>query len=256
MKKPRTKKKHNPNKLLPHQVQELQQAAAARRAEAEFMARCELECQDTYEMEMTFFSCNVHKYIEEQKVKQAELINMIEDPTVIPYHIIIGAYDYQDLAIALTLESIHTPEVWNIAAEGYFIDVENPDAEMVSHDYHITLPSMTQMEVWKGKDKCAVPLGDGLKVIRKWEGLQQELIKHFAEKIEQDGLLDTYSLETIQVHFAVDAKFKNANHYAEFLTISEWVEKGIAEERLYKLWVAEQLKIKELQAKKNKECAA
>jgi hypothetical protein len=58
------------------------------------------------------------------------------------------------------------------------------------------------------------------------------------------------------VHFAVDAKFKNANHYAEFLTISEWVEKGIAVERLYKLWLAEQLKIKELQVNKNKECAA
>lgn len=256
MKKPRTKKKYNQNKLLPHQVQELQHAAAARRKEAEFMERCAVECLDTYEMEMTFFSSNIHKFIEEQKVKQAELISMIENPTCIPYHIIIGAYEYQDLAIALTLESINQPEVWNIAAEGYFVNLNDPEAEVISHDYHIALPSMNQYEIWKGKDKCAVPLGNGLKVIRKWEGLQQELIKHFAEQLEKDDLIDTYTLENIQVHFSVDAVFKNAQHYAEFLTIQEWVEKGIAEERLYKLWVAEQLKIKELQEQKAKECVA
>lgn len=249
MKKRRTKH-HNPNRLPAHEVQRLQREAEARRKEAEFMARCELECQDTYEMEMTFFSRDVHSKIEEMKVEQAELINALGNPDLIPYHMIIKAYDYQDLAIALTMESICPPEVWNISAEGYFIDLDNPEAEMISHDYHVILPTMTQLEIWKGKDKCQVALGDGLKVVRKWAGLQQELIHHFAAKLEQDELMDTYSLETIQVHFAVDVKFRNSTTYAEFLTISEWVEKDIADERLRQLWIAEQLKLKEMAEQK------
>jgi len=228
-------KKHNPKRRSAVAVQQLQQAALERRELAE-------NVQHVYEMEMEFTSTDVDKYVKEHMARDAEYIANFPDRSCDPYDILIGAYDYQDLALALVLEHIKTPEQWTLAAAGHFVDLDNPENPLITFEFHQNVPGITHQELWYGSKDCSIDLGDGLK--RKgWKGLQVEMIADFQVQAKKCQMPDGYSLEVIQVHIAADAKFKSAATYQEFLEIQKWIAQGIAKEKLRQLWVIEQLQL-------------
>ena len=96
MKKKRTKK-FNPNKLLPSQVKQLQQEAQYKK-----------DISETYEMCMEFISSHVRDFIEDKKIGEKSLLDKFPHAETLPYHFTIGAYDYQDLSIALTPDNLGT----------------------------------------------------------------------------------------------------------------------------------------------------
>lgn len=228
-------KKHNPKRRSAAAVQQLQQVALERRELAE-------NVQHVYEMEMEFTSTGVDKYVKEHMARDAEYIAKFPNRSCDPYDILIGAYDYQDLALALVLEHIKTPEQWVLSADGHFVDLDNPENPLITFEFRQTVPSIPHQELWHGYKDCSIDLGNGLR--RKgWKGLQAEMIADFQVQAEKRQMPAGYSLEVIQVHIAADAKFKSTVTYQEFLEIQQWIEQGIAKEKLRQLWAIEQLQL-------------
>ena len=226
--KNRAKRKFNPNRKSAAAVQDLQQQAEERRKYAE-------DIEYTYELEMEFTSNAIDKFVKEQRALEIDYINRFPNRNCDPYDILIGAYGYQDLAIALVLEHLKTPEKWILAADGHFVNLNDPDCPMFSFEYRQEVPGVPHQDLWHGDKECLIEMGNGLK--RKgWNGLQAEMISVFQEQADKRNLPDGYSLEEIQVHIATEAQFKSAATYQEFLEVQKWVEQGTAKDKLRTLW--------------------
>lgn len=226
--KKREKRKYNPNRKSAAAVQEMQKQAEIRRKYAE-------DIEYTYELSMEFTSNAIDKFVKEQRALEADYINRFPNRNCDPYDILIGAYEYQDLAIALVLEHLKTPEKWFLAADGHFVNLNDPDSPMISFEYRQEVPNVPHQDLWHGNAECVIDMGNGLK--RKgWKGLQNEMIAVFQEQADKHNLSEDYTLEEIQVHIATEAQFKSATTYQEFLEVQKWVEQGTAKEKLRALW--------------------
>lgn len=227
MKKKRSKK-YNPKKLSPKAVQQLQKMALIRQ-----------DVKHTYEMSMQFVSAHVRDYIEDKKRQESELLERFPNADTLPYHFTIGAYDYQDLAIALILGHVEQPEAWKLSADIHMMNIDDLSKPMVTVEFRRDLPSMSHIELLRGKKDCKIDLGHGLKKVG-WLGLDKEIIKEIES---QKNIPDDFGIEQIQVLIEADIKFINTNCYQEFLAVAEWVNSGheIAEDRLRKLWIADQV---------------
>ncbi|MFW1664629.1 hypothetical protein [Acinetobacter ursingii] len=227
MKKPRNKK-YNPNKLLPSQVKQLQQAAQYKK-----------DISETYEMSMSFVSSDVRDYLEAKKVEEKALMERFPNAETLPYHFTIGAYDYQDLSIALILGHVEQPEAWKLSADIHMMNIDDLSKPMLTIEFRRDLPSMSHIELLRGKRDCKIDLGHGLKKVG-WLGLDQEIIK---ELESQKNIPHDFGIEQIQVLIEADIKFINTSCYQEFLAVAEWVNAGheLAEDRLRKLWIADQV---------------
>lgn len=227
MKKPRNKK-YNPNKLLPSQVKQLQQAAQYKK-----------DISDTYEMSMEFISSHVRDFIEDKKIGEKSLLDKFPHAETLPYHFTIGAYDYQDLSIALILGHVEQPEAWKLSADIHMMNIEDLSKPMITIEFRRDLPSMSHIELLRGKKDCKIDLGYGLKKVG-WLGLDQEIIKEIES---QKNIPIDFGIEQIQVLIEADIKFINTSCYQEFLAVAKWVNTGheLAEDRLRKLWIADQV---------------
>ncbi|MFW2080978.1 hypothetical protein ACNPQK_08380 [Acinetobacter guillouiae] len=227
MKKPRNKK-YNPNKLLPSQVKKLQQASQYKK-----------DISETYEMSMEFVSSHVRDFIEDKKLSEKALLTRFANSETLPYHFTIGAYDYQDLSIALILGHVEQPEAWKLSADIHMMNIDDLSKPMITIEFRRDLPSMSHIELLRGKKDCKIDLGYGLKMVG-WLGLDQEIIKEIES---QKNIPNDFGIEQIQVLIEADIKFINTSCYQEFLAVAEWVNAGhdIAEDRLRKLWIADQV---------------
>lgn len=101
----------------------------------------------------------------------------------------------------------------------------------------LTAPKMNYFEFWSGKKDCYVDLGDGIRV-KGWKGLNDEILRALEHNKK---IPDGFGIDRLEVYVATSASFKSVNTYQEFLIVAEWINKGIAEEQLRKLWIADQL---------------
>ncbi|GAA5003469.1 hypothetical protein GCM10023206_07280 [Acinetobacter puyangensis] len=219
-------KKFNPNKLAPSKVRELQQLAEYRK-----------DIKYSYEMSMKFISVDVRDYIEDKKIQEKALVDRFPEAGTLPHHFVIGAYGYQDLAIALVLGHLKDPEQWNIDLSITLYDTTGIDDRIFTVNIPFTAPCMSHYELWKGKKDCYISRGNGLKT-KGWDGLDNEIIKQLEDTKE---IPDSFGIEKIEVEIKVDAKFSKVAAYREFLAVAEWVNTGVAEDQLRKLWIAEQV---------------
>lgn len=189
-------KKYNPNKLGQIKLSK----------EAQFRANWKA-CDVLYEFQMDFVVEHVNKAINEY----AEENNLPEDAYV-PAHVTIGAYEEQDLIIALKQQLIKTPESWEIGIDSHFYNLETD--EMLTIPFFLNLPSMTHAELMSGCS-AKVHLVDGIKtVVGEWEGLQKEMIKNW----EKQSIPDGFELAQSQVRMIAQAHFRDFLSYCQFQT--------------------------------------
>ncbi|WP_151765831.1 hypothetical protein [Acinetobacter colistiniresistens] len=200
------------------------------------------EISHIYEMSKSFESQSVKRYVDEKLAEEKDLIDRFPKAQTIPYHITIGAYKYQDLAIALILCHVETPIAWSFDA---VIELEQEDEfhEMAATvNYSLTLPSMTHIEFLRGKKDCKIDHGHGLKTVG-WRGFDREVIKELEshKELYPEGCTE-FSIKRIDVDLRADMQFINTAAYEEFRRIQKWVEAGheVAESELRNLWIREQ----------------
>lgn len=125
-------KKYNPNKLGQIKLSK----------EAQF--RANWKANDVlYEFQMDFVVEHVNKAINDYAEE-----NNLPDDAYVPAHVTIGAYEEQDLIIALKQQLIKTPESWEIGIDSHFYNLETD--EILTVPFALTLPPMTHAELMNG----------------------------------------------------------------------------------------------------------
>ncbi|MCR0059373.1 hypothetical protein L2634_04820 [Acinetobacter baumannii] len=219
-------KKYNPNKLTPAQVQANQKQAELRR-----------EAAQEYEFSMRFVSKDIREFIENKNIEEAALLERFPNRLSIPYHFSIAAYGYQDLAIVQVLEHVEEGEQWNVELTITMSDKTDQYEGQIIVNQPFTAPKMNYYEFSEGKEDCYVDLGGGLR--RKgWKGLNAEILSALEHN---KNIPDGFGIDLIEVNLSTSAKFKSVSAYKEFLSVAEWVNSGVAEERLRQLWIADQI---------------
>ncbi|WP_411671014.1 hypothetical protein [Acinetobacter baumannii] len=219
-------KKYNPNKLTPAQVQANQRKAEMRR-----------EAAQEYEFSMRFVSSEIRSFLKEKEIEEADLLNQYPNAQSVPYHFSIAAYDYQDLAIVQVLEHVNECEQWNVDLNITMSDRTDMYEGSVIVNQPFTAPKMSYFEFWAGKKDCYVDLGGGIRV-KGWKGLNDEILRALEHNKK---IPDGFGIDRIEVYLTTSASFKSIHTYQEFLIVAEWINKGIAEEQLRKLWIADQI---------------
>lgn len=196
------------------------------------------EIKHIYEMSKKFISNDVKAYVDQKLQDEKQLIDRFPNAQTIPYHITIGAYGYQELAIALILCHVETPEAWSFES---IIYLEQEDEYQITEavvNYSRSLPAMTHIEFLRGKKDCKIEHGHGLKTIG-WKGFETEILK---ELESHKDLRTDFSIKRIEVVLNADIKFLNTAAYEEFIRIQNWVNAGhiVAESKLRDLWISEQ----------------
>ncbi|WP_457971073.1 hypothetical protein [Acinetobacter calcoaceticus] len=219
-------KKYNPNKLTPAQVQANQRKAELRR-----------EAAQEYEFSMRFVSSEIRSFLKEKEIEEADLLRQYPDAQSVPYHFSIAAYDYQDLAIVQVLEHVKECEQWNVELTITMSDRTDMYEGSLIVNQPFTAPKMNYFEFWSGKNDCYVDLGGGIRV-KGWKGLNDEILRALEHN---QKIPDGFGIDRIEVYLTTSASFKSVHTYQEFLIVADWINKGIAEEQLRKLWIADQL---------------
>lgn len=196
------------------------------------------EISHVYEMSYEFVSVEVKRYIDEKCTQEKELIDRFPNAQSLPYHITIGAYGYQDFAIALNLSHVDT-KAWSFEAE---VDLKYEDDEEINTSTFLiskTLPEMTHLEFVSGCKNCRIDHGHGLKTVG-WRGFNQEILR---ELDSNKSIKDDTGIERVKVVLSADVKFINTAAYEEFLRVTKWVQAGhdVAEKELRDLWIREQV---------------
>lgn len=219
-------KKYNPNKLTPAQVQANQRKAELRR-----------EAAQEYEFSMRFVSSEIREFLKQKEIDEAYLLKQFPNAQSVPYHFSIAAYDYQDLAIVQVLEHVDECEQWDVDLTITMSDRTDMYEGSLIVNQPFTAPKMNYFEFWAGKNDCYVDLGGGIRV-KGWKGLNDEILRALEHKKK---IPDGFGIDRIEVCLSTSARFKSVHTYQEFLNVAEWVNKGIAEEQLRKLWITDQL---------------
>lgn len=206
-----SKRKYNPNKRL-HQAQS---KAAMQRKEWE-------EVNQVYELQMDFVVEDVNKIINEYVEK-----NMMSDNDYVPSHVVVEAYDQQDLIIALKKQLVATPEIWQIGIDSHFYNLETD--ELLTIPFSLTMPAMTHSELMNGCEQKVYEV-DGVKVKKadEWQGLQNEMIANW----EKQGIPDGFELIKSQVRIIAHTRFKCLAAYKDFEHAIELRKQGLLIKRL------------------------
>ncbi|QZM13650.1 hypothetical protein ABVS_3024 [Acinetobacter lwoffii] len=220
------KKKFNPNKVSPAATRQYQHDASLRR-----------DMTQKFPMEMEYVGHHVHEYIERKKLDEKELFDLFSDSKTLPFHIALGAYDWQNMGIVLVLDHIKPCE-WFIHTNIHLMNIHEEETNMVTVPYEQRVPEMHHCELWQGKADAKVDLGMGLKKVG-WKGLKQEL----ADAIDaRKDIPDGHAIECMQIYISADVEFKSLAAYKEYLAVTSWLKQGtaVAERNLRSLWVQEQ----------------
>ncbi|WP_417211994.1 hypothetical protein [Acinetobacter venetianus] len=195
------------------------------------------EIEHTYEMSKAFIPLDIRNYVENGVTLEKELIGQYPRAKTLPYHITIGAYEFQDLAIALNLSHIDVL-VWNVESTIYLEKEDEYEHVTASVPFNRTLPAMTHVEFLGGKRDCKIELGHGLKKVG-WAGFNEEVLKELKSHKQFD---DDFGIDHIEAVIRADVKFINTAAYEEFLRVQDWVNQGreVAEHELRALWIREQ----------------
>lgn len=191
-----------------------------------------------YEMSHKFVSTDVKRYVAEKCIQEKDLIDRFPNAQSLPYHITIGAYEFQDFAIALNLSHVDA-KAWSFEAE---VDLKYEDDEVVKTSRIViskTLPEMTHLEFVSGCKNCRIDHGHGLKTVG-WRGFNEEILR---ELDSDKSIMDDTGIERVKVVLNADVKFINTAAYEEFLRVTKWVQAGydVAEKELRDLWIREQM---------------
>lgn len=135
----------------------------------------------------------------------------LSDSDYVPAHVTVGAYECQDLIIAMKKQMIKTPEYWEVGIDSHFYNAELDD--VLTIPFFLDIPSMSHEELMKGKN-IRVYLIDGefKKVLGDWRGLQNEMIANW----EREGIPDGYELIQSQTSITAFAHFKDYENYDNF----------------------------------------
>src|SRR5699024_5689277 len=108
------------------------------------------------------------------------------DDDYVPAHVTVGAYECQDLIIAMKKQMIKTPEFWEVGVDSHFYNAELHD--VITVPFSLNIPSMSHAELMTGKE-VRVHLFDGelKKVLGDWQGLQPEMIANWERHGIPDG---------------------------------------------------------------------
>lgn len=140
------KKKFNPNRVSPAVTKQYQHDASLRRDMAQ-----------KFPMEMEYVGHHVHEYIERKKLDEKELFDLFSDSKTLPFHIALGAYDWQNMGIVLALDHIKPCE-WFIHTNIHLMNVEDEETNMITVPYEQKVPEMHHCELWQGKADARVDL--------------------------------------------------------------------------------------------------
>lgn len=196
------KKKYNPNKLA--QIQAAKNAAI--KAKMAVMNEKWKEFDVLYEFNMKFAIEKVNKIVGDY----ADAHNLMDDDYV-PAHVTVGAYECQDLIIAMKKQMIQTPEFWEVGIDSHFYNAELHD--VLTIPFSLSIPSMSHAELMTGKNvRVHLVDGDLKKVLGDWQGLQPEMIANW----ERHGIPDGYELIQSQVSITAYAHFKDYENYDNF----------------------------------------
>lgn len=195
------------------------------------------EIGHVYEMSKKFVSMDIKNYIDHKLEVEKELIEQYPSSGTIPFHISIGSYGYQDLAVALILCHVD-PVSWSFEA---VTQLEYEDDEQIydfTVSFSLVLPAMTHLEFLRGKKDCRIDLGHGLKKVG-WKGFEKEILKDLESRKE---IHPDSSIKSIEVNLSADVKFINTAAYEEFLHIENLIRQGgdAAENKLRDMWIADQ----------------
>ena len=206
-----SKRKYNQNKRL-HQAQS---KAAMQRKEWE-------EVNQVYELKMDFVVEDVNRIINDYAKE-----NGLSDDDYVPSHVVVEAYDEQDLIIALKKQLIATPDIWEIGIDSHFYNLETDD--MLTIPFSLTMPAMTHAELMGGCEQKVYEV-DGVKVKKadEWKGLQAEMIANW----EKQGIPDGFELIKSQVRIIAHARFKCLATYKDFEHAVELRKQGLLIKRL------------------------
>ena len=114
------KKKFNPNRISPAATRQCQHDASLRRDMAQ-----------KFPMEMEYVGHHVHEYIERKKLDEKELFDLFSDSKTLPFHIALGAYDWQNMGIVLVLDHIKPCE-WFIHTNIHLMNIHEEETNMVT----------------------------------------------------------------------------------------------------------------------------
>ena len=196
------KKKYNPNKLA--QIQAAKNAVI--KAKMAVMNEKWKEFDVLYEFNMEFAIEKVNKIVGDY----ADAHNLGDDDYV-PAHVTVGAYECQDLIIAMKKQMIKTPEFWEVGIDSHFYNAELHD--VITVPFSLNIPSMSHAELMGGKEvRVHLVDGDLKNVLGDWQGLQPEMIANW----ERHGIPDGYELIQSQVSITAYAHFKDYENYDNF----------------------------------------
>lgn len=189
-------KKYNPNKLA-HQRMAKQNALLAKWRELDVL----------YEFNMKFAIEEVNDIVDAYVAEHG-----LSENDYVPAHVTVGAYECQDLIIAMKKQMIKTPEFWEVGIDSHFYNAELHDVLTIPFVFDI--PSISHAELMGGKEGLRIILAeDGFKkVIGDWEGLQPAMIENW----KREGVPDGYELIKSQVSITAYAHFQTLESHGNF----------------------------------------
>ena len=152
-----------------------------------------------YEFDMSFVVEDVNKIIHDFVDS-----NGLSDEDYVPAYVTIGAYESQDLIIALKMTNIKAPEFWEVGIDSHFYSKELDN--VLTIPFSLDIPKMSHAELMAGSE-IKVNRGAGLKT--RWKGLQAEMIDNW----EEHGIPEGYELIKSQVYIKAQAHFNNHDAY-------------------------------------------
>lgn len=125
----------------------------------------------------------------------------------LPSHIVLEAYEYRDLVVAINRNYLKTPEYWEISAQTVYFDEEAND--VIAVPFYIELPSMRYLEISRPSD-LKVNRGGGIKT--RWRGLNTEI----KENEKSENIPSSYKRLYTNIRMTAHAQFRDIIAYQQF----------------------------------------
>ena len=95
----------------------------------------------------------------------------LSDDDYVPSHVTVGAYECQDLIIAMKKQMINTPEFWEVGIDSHFYNAELHN--VITVPFSLNIPAMSHAELMGGKAvRVHLIDGDLKKVLGDWQGFR------------------------------------------------------------------------------------
>ena len=177
------KKKYNPNKL-----QQLKRHKETERLNTLYTFQAEYVLENV-----------IHKLH-----ALSELNGIPKGTSPLPAHIVLEAYEEQDLILAVNQNLIQTPEYWEIVAQTEYYNADIKEVFVIP--FYVELPSMRFMDLIK-PNPLKVHRGSSIKT--RWQGLNTEIKNNNLSETIPDG----FTFVRTQVRLTAHAKFIDKKTY-------------------------------------------